>query len=365
MGLGECCHETFCKRVGGYENPAISAWATSTTLQAIVAMALLLLANTTGLDGSLTEALNTDQYGLVMFVTRGTFLGLGILHTVLFLASCLLSIAGYFFWVQFLCFSCPLMLVNIVACLVTAAFGGYMLSWAYDVRVHDVESMREIITATMETDFSTTFVNTNAAVILLVAVASLTCVIPLMRSATIDRSGTMVDVMLNLPIVTGCMAVAGILIFPSREKVVLLVGGIWFAAAVLASIFVALQKAGGLTTRLSTIILCAFYAVVFVLAGACVIAFGRWFVLGRTQSIRVLRAGTDLFNTTVKNMSDTEYWYFKNFEVMNEGSFILAAATISAMMVIYSFMGAAFCLRATFGASSALARSASGGSSKS
>ena len=333
-----------CDRVGGHENPAIAAWAVSTTLLAVTAMTLMLLAEATQLKDTASEALKPDEYGEVMFVSRSTFLGLGVLHAVLFILSCAVTVLGYFFWSKFLCFSCPLVLLNELACLITSSFGGYMLNCLYNYRADQIDYARAGMVAP-SADFSINFVDTHASLILLASVASLACLAPLSRAATIDEHGTMVDVMLHLPVITGCMAMAGIMLFPTRITFYTILGSIWLIAALVAGILVGLQKWGGVTSRVTTIFLAAFYLVVLVLALVCIIILGVHFVGGRQQVINYIRTTATERKNFLKNMTDDDFMLYKKYMLQNEGGFNLAGIVISALILVYSFMGSAFSLR--------------------
>lgn len=351
-----------CSKVGGHENPAIAAWALSTALLAVIAMTLLLLGEATQLKDTVYRGLNPDQYGEVMFVSRSTFVGLGTLHAVLFILSCAVTILGYFFLPQFLCLSCPLVLLNELACLITSGFGGYMLTCLYNHRTQLIDYTRNG-GVEPRTDFSITFVDAHASLILLVSVASLACLAPLSRAATIDEHGTMVDVMLHLPVITGCMTMAGMMLFPTRIKFYTILGSAWLIAALVAGILVGLQKWGGVTSRLSTLVLSAFYLVVLLLSLACIIVFGVHFVDGRQQLINVIRTSTQYRPSFLKNMTEDDFTLYKNYMVQNEGGFNLAGIVISSLVLIYSLMGSAFSLRAVFGGSSAFVRATSDSSS--
>lgn len=352
-----------CNKVGGHENPAIAAWALSTALLAVIAMTLMLLGEATELKDKVSEALQPDQYGEVMFVSRATFVGLGAVHAVLFILSCAVTVLGYFFWSQFLCFSCPLVVLNELVCLITTSFGGYMLNCAYNYRTEQIDLARNGGIAPTA-DFSITFVDTHASLILLVSVASLACLAPLSRAATIDEHGTMVDVMLHLPVITGCMTMAGMMLFPTRVAFYTVLGSAWLVAALVAGILVGLQKWGGVTSRVSTIFLAAFYIVVLALSLACIIVFGVHFVGGRQQVINYIRTTTLFRPSFLKNMTEDDFKLYKNYMVQNEGGFNLAGIVISSLVLIYSFMGSAFSLRAVFGGSSALTRDTEDSSSE-
>lgn len=352
-----------CNKVGGHENPAIAAWATSTALLAVIAVTLMLLGEANQLKDTVNEALKPEQYGEVMFVSRATFIGLGVLHALLFILSSAVTVLGYFFWSRFLCFSCPLVVLNELACLITSSFGGYMLNCAYNYRAEQIDVARYGGVAPM-TDFSLAFVDAHASLILLVSVASLACLAPLSRAATIDEHGTMVDVMLHLPVITGCMAMAGMMLFPTRVTFYTILGSAWLIAALVAGILVGLQKWGGVTSRVSTILLAAFYIVVLALSLCCIVVSGVHFVGGRQQLINYIRTTILLRPSFVKNMTEDDFNLYKMYMVQNKGGFNLASVVISSIVLIYSFMGSAFSLRAVFGGSSALTRLAEDSSSE-
>lgn len=351
-----------CDKVGGHENPAIAAWALSTTLLAVIAMTLLILGEATHLKDTLNTGLKPDQYGEVMFVSRSTFVGLGVLHSLLFILSSVVTILGYFLWSKFLCFACPLAVVNELACLITSSFGGYMLNCAYNYRTQQIDFAR-LGGLPPKTDFSISFVDAYASLILLVSVASLACLAPLSRAATIDEHGTMVDVMLHLPVITGCTTMAGMMLFPTRMMIYTILGAAWLVAALVAGILVGLQKWGGVTSRLSTLLLAAFYIIVLALSLCCIIVLGVHFVGGRQQVINYIRTNILLRPTFLMSMSEDDFKLYKNYMVQNEGGFNLAGIVISSFVLIYSFMGSAFSLRAVLGGSSALIRDPSVSSS--
>lgn len=352
-----------CSKVGGRENPAIAAWAISATLMAAVSMTLFLLAEASQLTDTAGKGLDSDEYGEVMFVSRSTFLGLGALHAVLFLLSCLITILGYFFWSKFLCFACPLVIINDIACLVTAGFGGYMLHRVYVHRTDQIDIAR-IGGVLPSADFSLSFVDAHASLILLVSVCSLASLVPLSRAGTIDEKGTMVDVMLHLPVITGCTATAGLFLFPSKESFYTVVGSLWLIAAIVAAILVALQKCGGITSRIFTLLLAIFYAVVLALSVVSVAVAGKHFIKGRRQVIDYVRTNAALKPSFLRNMSDEDFSSYKNYIVQNEGGFNLAAVVLCSLLFIFSFMGALFSLRAVVGGSDALRRDLSSSSSE-
>lgn len=344
-----------CNKVGGHENPAIAAWALSTSLLAVIAMTLLLLGEATHLTDNGTQGLKPEEYGEVMFVSRATFMGLGITHAMLFILSSIVTILGYFFWVKILCLACPIAVLCELACLITSSFGGYMLNCAYNYRVDQIDIARKG-GVPLTADFSLSFVDAHASLILLVSVGSLACLAPLSRAATIDEHGTMVDVMLHLPVITGCMAMAGMLLFPSRLTLYTILGSAWLIAALVAGILVGLQKWGGLASRISTILIAAFYLLVLVLSLACVLVLGIHFLGGRKQVVNFIRTKTVMRPTYLKQMSQEDFEAYKNYMIMNEGGFNLAGVVISSLILIYSFMGSAFSLRACLGGTSALTR---------
>ncbi|KAL8425990.1 hypothetical protein Efla_000128 [Eimeria flavescens] len=345
-----------CHKVGGHENPAVAAWALSTSLLAIISLTLLLLGEAKHLTDSAPAGLKPDEYGEVMFVSRATFMGLGVVHAVLFIVSTLVTIAGYFFCPAFLCLACPLAVLSELACLITSSFGGYMLNSAYNYRVDVVDSARIAGSAAPPADFSLSFVDTYASLILLVSVASLACLAPLSRAATIDEHGTMVDVMLHLPVITGCMAMAGMMLFPSRLAQYTILGSAWLVAALVAGILVGLQKWGGFASRISTILIAVFYLLVLILSLACILILGLHFTRGRTQVINFIRTDPNRRPAFLQQMSEEDFKNYKNYMVLNEGGFNLAGVVIASLIFIYSFMGSAFSIRAVFGGSSALTR---------
>ncbi|KAL8452621.1 hypothetical protein Emag_002296 [Eimeria magna] len=344
-----------CNKVGGHENPAIAAWALSTSLLAVIAMTLLLLGEATHLTDTVTHGLKPEEYGEVMFVSRATFMGLGIAHAALFILSSIVTILGYFFWAKILCLACPLAVLCELACLITSSFGGYMLNCAYNYRVDQLDIARNG-GAAPTVDFSISFVDAHASLILLVSVGSLACLAPLSRAATIDEHGTMVDVMLHLPVITGCMAMAGMLLFPSRLTLYTILGSAWLVAALVAGILVGLQKWGGLASRISTILIAAFYLLVLALSVACILVLGIHFLGGRKQEVNYVRTTKMMRSTYLTQMSQEDFDLYKNYTVMNEGGFHLAGIVISSVIFIYSFMGSAFSLRAVLGGTNALTR---------
>ncbi|KAL8435636.1 hypothetical protein ACSSS7_002361 [Eimeria intestinalis] len=346
-----------CNKVGGHENPAIAAWALSTSLLAVIAMTLLLLGEATHLTDNAPQGLKPEEYGEVMFVSRATFLGLGITHAALFILSSIVTILGYFFWVKILCLACPLAVLCELACLITSSFGGYMLNCGYNYRVLQLDFARHG-GAALATDFSISFVDAHASLILLVSVASLACLAPLSRAATIDEHGTMVDVMLHLPVITGCMAMAGMLLFPSRLTLYTILGSVWLVAALVAGILVGLQKWGGLASRISTLLIAAFYLLVFVLSVGCIFVLGIHFLKGRKQEINFVRTNKAMKPSYIMQMKQEDFDAYKNYTVMNDGGFHLSGIVISSIILIYSFMGSAFSLRAVLGGTNALTRDA-------
>lgn len=352
-----------CTKVGGYENPAVAAWALSSALLAVSAMTLLLLGEAAQLTDKITSGLQPDQYGEVRFVSRSTFIILGCIHLVLFLLSCIVTILGYFLFSKLLCFACPLVVVNELACLITSSFGGYMLNCMYNYRLEEIDAAR-LGTGAPTTDFSIKFVDSYASFILLVSVSSLCCLAPLSRAGTIDEKGTMVDVMVHLPVITGCMAMSGMMLFPTRVTLYLILGAAWLVAALLAGILVGLQKWGGVTSRISTLILAVFYIVVLALALISIIVGGIHFVGGRQQVINYIRTPTALRKNFIQKMSEEDFTSYKNYMILNEGGFSLTHIVVAAVILIYSFMGSAFSLRACLGGSSALTRDTDDSSSE-
>lgn len=344
-----------CTKVGGYENPAIAAWTLASALLAVSALTLLLLGEAVQLKDTISVGLLPEQYGDVRFVSRSTFIILGCIHVLLFILSCAVTILGYFLCSKLLCFACPLVIINELVCLVTSSFCGYMLDCLNTYRNARLEAVRLGLPSPTP-DFSLLFVDSHASFILLVAVCCLCALAPLCRAGTIDAKGTMVDIMIHLPVISGCMAMSGVMLFPSRIPLYVVLGAAWLIASLVAGVLVALQKCGGITSRITTLILAVFYLVVLVLALISIIASGVHFVAGRQLSIDVIRTPEGYRETFIAKMSQQDFDYFKNYVVLNEGGFYLAYVVISGMVLIYSFMGSAFSLRACLGGGSALTR---------
>ncbi|CDJ46137.1 hypothetical protein, conserved [Eimeria brunetti] len=351
-----------CSKVGGRENPAIAAWGVSAALLAAVSMTLFLLSEATQLKDSAGKGLEPEEYGEVMFVSRATFLGLGSLHAILCIASLLVTILGYFFWSQFLCFACPLVIINEISCLITASFGGYMLNNVYNYRASQVDIARGG-GVTPAVDFSLSFADAHASLILLFSVASLAAMGPLSRAATIDEKGTMVDVMLHMPVITGCIGTSALFLFPSHDSFYAAAGAVWLLLAAAAAILAAFQKWGGLATRIFTLLLAVFYLFVFIFSAVSILVAGKHFLGGRQQVIDYVRTSAALKPAFLRNMDQDKFSLYKNYIIQNEGNFNLAAVILSSLLLVYSFMGALFSLRAVLGGEDALRRDLSSDSS--
>ncbi|OEH77992.1 uncharacterized protein LOC34622807 [Cyclospora cayetanensis] len=358
MGRGK----GLCSKVGGHENPAVAAWAISACLLAVISTTCFLLAETMQLKKVLVPGSSLNEFGDVMFVSYASFNGLGAMHAVLCILSVIVVVLGYFFLPQFLCAACPLLLINKLACLITCCFGGYMLNAAYKHKQLQLDFVR--YGGVMPTaDFSTSFVMSCCPLILLLSVAALACLICLSRAATIDEDGTMVDVMLHLPVIAGCVTMAGIMILPTRIPFCVVMGSLWLVAAVIAAALIGFQKWGGLTSKFFTLALAVFYLILVVMSAICVIAQGVLFVRGRQQVINYRRTENAHRKTFFKDLSDQDFNYYKYFMLHHEGEICLAGIVISALLFVYSVMGFGFCIRAFLGGSNAITRGNSNTSS--
>ncbi|CDJ37431.1 hypothetical protein, conserved [Eimeria tenella] len=358
-----------CSQVGGKENPAIAAWALAAALLAAAAVTLLLLAEATQLKDQLGEGLKPEEYGKVLFVSRGTFLGLGCTYTVACACCAAVTLCGYFFWAKLLCLACPLLLLCQLLCLVAAAFGGYMLQQLEAFRSSQVELLRApggaaaAAAAAAAADFSLQFLDAHASLVLLFAAASLAAIAPLAKAAAIDEKGTMVDVLLHLPLLSGCIATAAVLLLPSRCSLNVGLGAGFLVAAAAAAALAALQHCGGLLARVSALLLAAFYLLLLLLSLACLLAVGRQFADGRAAAIRYLRVGPLQQTAFLLQLEAAAFENFKQFYLLNKGAFGLAAVALAAAVAAYSFFAAAFSLRAAVGGADALRRDISEASS--
>ncbi|CDJ65107.1 hypothetical protein, conserved [Eimeria necatrix] len=359
----------FCRQVGGKENPAIAAWALAAALQAAAAMALLLLAEATQLKDQPAAALQPGEYGEVMFVSRGAFLGLGCTYTAACVCCAAVTLCGYFFWAKLLCLACPLLLLCQLLSLLAAAFGGYMLQQLEAFRSSQVELLRgpggaaAAAAAAAAADFSLQFLDAHASLVLLFAAAALAAIAPLSKAAAIDEKGTMVDVLLHLPLLCCCIAAAAVLLLPSRCALNVGLGAGFLLAAAAAAALAALQHCGGLAARLSSLLLAAFYLLLLLLALASLLAVGRQFAAGRAAAIRYLRVGPLQQTAFLLQLEAAAFEDFKQFLLLNKGGFSLAAVALAAAVAAYSFFAAAFSLRAAVGGADALRRDISEASS--